>query len=1340
MAAETLVVEQVVQELNRLLPEGDRWDLYLWRNVDEAWPATGTWQEFIPRASDPQVALVICLFGERLGLPLPDYFPLPEELALPDWVRFPWDEAAAAEAVPLTGTLFELLDAFQASQHRPLDERTGQHRPEVVVYLKMAGDLYSRRDLSSDERAYGFEHHFDRLRKGQVRIRDRKADADYRLQLDLLDHFCTRFLRGGSRPARCFGSAAGGPDGCLEDLRQRLRKDLPGLLAIPSRETKKHDLKGLAAYRPEDSDILFGRDRMIVRLLERLRSLASGIPVLALAGRSGEGKSSILGAGLVGRLARGRYPDFGIFHPVLMEALALGTDDPLAQLAEAIDAALPRKLWEGKHQLASFLPEHRPAELVTAVAEALAALPRDPSRRARRLFLGLDQFEELLVAAEEDPRVRVAVLTLLTAVRTLAEQGLAWVVVTLPTEHRDRLTRLLPGWPIDTEVLGPPGLEDLRDIIEKSLRAAGEPASAGEVAAWLAEAEKWLNQQENPGPVLPLLSTLMDEKLRAQQEARRAERRHRGSRAIHYVPPSITLDSVLDQLGRRAWKAACESGLPQPELALARLLRQLVLTGIREGGALKLLRHCPADHPAVRQAEPLVRELHRQRLLIWPQPNVLRLVHVAVIDNWGRAQEWYHNEREHQTYLAEIEPKARRWREAQARGETGWLLTDPHDLDAAEDLWWLWREDQERLPLDFMRASLMANFDLARRPGGWLRSDGGSRVNVAMGLDDTALAAHYLGQLSAADAPLRQQVTCFTSPETKNTPVVNAARHGSDESVRQLLALGADVNARGSAGRTPLAACAEGGRLELAEFLLGHGANPGSRDENDKTPLLIALEAGHEPLTLLLSRHDKRLAEDRPYWDTVIIGAANKGFSRFLRGAFPRGAERNLTAPSQALVEAAHRGHIDVVRLLLDQDVPVKSNSTDTAMALLTAVECGHREIVELLLRRGAPITAKPVYEWTALSLACYGGRTDLARLLCEAGACADQGENDPIQPLGLAAENGDASLAELLLKAGANPNQADASGYPPLCYAAKEGNASVVETLIRSGALIDHPIVGERTRGWTPLMEAICHGHNALVPLFISHRANLDAQGEDGASALIIAAYHGFPATVELLLDAGASPHLLHRSGMDASAFAAVANEPEILQSLHRRGADLSRKDRRGATPMHWASLFGKTEALNVLLACQREVVHLPDAEGLTPLDMAILAGHADCSDLLRSDGAVASRIREPDPALTLELQNAHPGTTLLKGMEINFAVNVHGKICLVHSERFDAVPSWFRYHSTERICELVFEDAMASCLPIEMNDDFHEAMLRNAKLLIVRMRSTFPATAYQVPIVLEH
>jgi hypothetical protein len=341
MAPEVEVVRDVVAELNREIPQGERWNFYYWADVDETWSATGTWQEFIPRANDPMVGVFICLMGERIGAALPAYFPLPEDIVLPPWVQFPWEEGADTNAVPLTGTLFELLDAV-------LDRaRVGEGVQTVFCYIKADPQLFGTADLAAEKRGYGFEHCYDLLRAGQKRIRDIASQANYDKQVAQLDRFCTKFFRNDGHPYKCFGSEEAGPHGCMLALREQLLKDLPRILGVVSPAGPRRELKGLAAYQPDDQDILFGRDREIGLILETLRHLTDAnsfggdqAPVLLLHGRSAEGKSSILRAGLIGRLQSGRYRDFGQFITVLVDSVDLAAEDPLARFAAAIDRAL----------------------------------------------------------------------------------------------------------------------------------------------------------------------------------------------------------------------------------------------------------------------------------------------------------------------------------------------------------------------------------------------------------------------------------------------------------------------------------------------------------------------------------------------------------------------------------------------------------------------------------------------------------------------------------------------------------------------------------------------------------------------------------------------------------------------------------------------------------------------------------------------------------------------------------------------------------------------------------------------------------------------------------------
>ena len=65
----------------------------------------------------------------------------------------------------------------------------------------------------------------------------------------------------------------------------------------------------------------------------------------------------------------------------------------------------------------------------------------------------------------------------------------------------------------------------------------------------------------------------------------------------------------------------------------------------------------------------------------------------------------------------------------------------------------------------------------------------------------------------------------------------DAAFWGNIEAVKQHLAEGADVNAKGEKGETPLHGTAFTGRMEVVELLIENGADVNAKDEDGGTPL-----------------------------------------------------------------------------------------------------------------------------------------------------------------------------------------------------------------------------------------------------------------------------------------------------------------------------------------------------------------------------------------------------------------------------------------------------------------------------------------------------------------------
>ena len=151
--------------------------------------------------------------------------------------------------------------------------------------------------------------------------------------------------------------------------------------------------KGLVYFDESDADRFFGRERLTEELYDRLTRLLEGdegqLRLLPVLGASGSGKSSLVRAGLVPRLARERRPK--LIEPRMLvltpgphplEALARA----LARLAPSDAAPLARV-----DEYLRFLDEH--SDGLRRIVDNL------PDLGAARLILVIDQFEELYVTA-----------------------------------------------------------------------------------------------------------------------------------------------------------------------------------------------------------------------------------------------------------------------------------------------------------------------------------------------------------------------------------------------------------------------------------------------------------------------------------------------------------------------------------------------------------------------------------------------------------------------------------------------------------------------------------------------------------------------------------------------------------------------------------------------------------------------------------------------------------------------------------------------------------------------------------------------------------------------------
>jgi uncharacterized protein len=235
------------------------------------------------------------------------------------------------------------------------------------------------------------------------------------------------------------------------------------------------------------------------------------------------------------------------------------------------------------------------------------------------------------------------------------------------------------------------------------------------------------------------------------------------------------------------------------------------------------------------------------------------------------------------------------------------------------------------------------------------------------------------------------------------TPLVFATRANDLESVKVLLAAGADVNGVTGYGWSPLLVATQNRYYKLGAYLLERGADPNLANKGGWVPLYLAT--------------DNRNIEN---------------------GDYP--------------VRKGDMDHLEFIKLLLDKGANVNArlkDSTETrtvftnqwldengATAFLRASQSGDLALMKLLLSRGADPKVKTELGVTALQVAAGIGWVE--------GITYEWSPKDTLEAV------------RMLLDLGLDPNDQAATGRVALHGAAHKGATEVVQLLVDRGARMD--------------------------------------------------------------------------------------------------------------------------------------------------------------------------------------------------------------------------------------------------------------------------------------------
>lgn len=472
---------------------------------------------------------------------------------------------------------------------------------------------------------------------------------------------------------------------------------LPGI----SREARDYDdidpseipnpFKGLEAFQETDYDIFFGREQLIERALVRMKTCLEEDDVarfMAFVGASGSGKSSLVRAGVIPSIRRGKVEGSENFPIVIFKP----GNRPTGALALRLQPLMGEV---SIHDLINRL-EESPESLVQIADEILEGSPPDT-----HLVLLIDQFEETFTRTSHEEQMRF--FDYLHHAVT-APEGRVLVIITMRADFFDRLSHFPKVAGLfehnNLQIVAEMSPEELRRSIEGPAYSVGLVYDHGLPDRILDE----VLQQPGSLPLLQYCLTHLFEE--------------RDRRRLTWDSYN-TIGGVQQALAQHAENVYRTLNSAQQDI-MQRLLLRLVEVSESGEATRRRVKRSELDFERVSEnalndildmmTSALVRLLVTSRELradedpeeteptIW-----VEVVHEALITQWDRFQNWVHEDEENLRLSTELNKTAQDW--ANSNHDEAYLLTQTR-LDRA--LLWLQTADASELQRELINASVEA--------------------------------------------------------------------------------------------------------------------------------------------------------------------------------------------------------------------------------------------------------------------------------------------------------------------------------------------------------------------------------------------------------------------------------------------------------------------------------------------------------------------------------------------------------------------------------------------------------------------------------------------------------
>uniref|UniRef100_A0A665X5U0 E3 ubiquitin-protein ligase MIB2 n=1 Tax=Echeneis naucrates TaxID=173247 RepID=A0A665X5U0_ECHNA len=277
--------------------------------------------------------------------------------------------------------------------------------------------------------------------------------------------------------------------------------------------------------------------------------------------------------------------------------------------------------------------------------------------------------------------------------------------------------------------------------------------------------------------------------------------------------------------------------------------------------------------------------------------------------------------------------------------------------------------------------------------------------------------------------------------------------------------------------------------------------------------------------------------------------------------------------PGRLVIEAARA-------ILCPWQVDLKNQGKT---ALQVAAHQGHMEVVKALLQANSSVEVKDEDGDTALHYTAFGNQAEIARLLLSKGANVNLLNNSMCTALHIAVNKGFIDVVRVLTEHSADVNLQDSYGDTPLHDAIAKDFRNIIEILV---VVPNIDFTQQNHRGFNLLHHAALKGNKLATEKILARARQLvDVKKDDGFSALHLAALNNHRDVAEILIKEGRCDiNIRNNRNQTPLQLAVTQGHTNLVQLLVAEGADVNMEDEDGDTAMHVALL--RPQLANVMIS----------------------------------------------------------------------------------------------------------------------------------------------------------